>query len=98
MLIAATASQQAYRQAARGRIARFAETYVKCPPEECRAREPKGLWERAERGEITNLPGAGAPYEAPDAPEVRVDMARHSAVAAARYILKQLDKRDLVAD
>ncbi|MFN2243769.1 MAG: adenylyl-sulfate kinase, partial [Anaerolineae bacterium] len=42
VLIAATASRQAYRQAARERIARLAEVYVECPPDVCRARDPKG--------------------------------------------------------
>jgi adenylylsulfate kinase len=91
VLIAATASRRAYRQAARERIPRFAEVYVECPPGVCRARDPKGLWERVDRAEITNLPGAGAPYEAPDAPEARVDTARYSAEAAARHTLRRLD-------
>jgi adenylylsulfate kinase len=98
VLIAATAPRQAYRQTAREQIARFAEAYVECPPRVCRARDPKGLWERANRGEITNLPGAGAAYEAPDAPEVRVDTACQSTEAAAHHILKYLDDRGFLAD
>jgi len=98
VLIAATASQRAYRQAARDRISRFAEVYVECPPEVCRARDPKGLWERADRDEITNLPGAGARYEAPDVPEARVDTACHSAEEAARRILRRLDVRGFLAN
>jgi len=98
VLIAATASRRAYRQAARDRIARFAEIYVDCPPNVCRARDPKGLWERADRGEIATLPGAGAPYEAPDDPDVRVDTARYSAEAAARTILRRLDDQGFLAD
>jgi nucleotide-binding universal stress UspA family protein len=98
ILIAATAARRAYREAARARIARFAEAYVHCSPEECRVRDPKGLWARADRGEITNLPGRGVPYEAPDVPEARVDTARHSAEVAAHHILKQLDDRGFLAD
>jgi adenylylsulfate kinase len=98
VLIAATASRRAYRRAARDRIARFAEVHVECVPEVCRARDPKGLWERAARGEITNLPGADTLYEAPDAPEARVDTACYSAEAAAHRILKFLDDRGFVAD
>ena len=97
VLIAATASRRAYRRAARERIARFAEVHVECAPEVCRARDPKGLWERADGGEITNLPGANAPYEAPDAPETRVDTARYSAGEAARRILRRLDARGFFA-
>lgn len=93
VLIAATASRRAYRQAARDRIARFAEVYLACPPGICRARDPKGLWERADRGEIENLPGAGAPYEPPLAPEVRVDTEHNTPEQAARYVWRQLDER-----
>jgi hypothetical protein len=89
----ATASKRAYRQAVRERVARFAEVYVDCPPEVCRARDPKGLWERADRGEITALPGAGASYEPPEMPEVRVDTARYSAEESARQILRQLTRQ-----
>lgn len=98
VLIAATASRRAYRRAARDRIARFAEVHVECPPTICRARDPQGLWERADRGEITNLPGAGAPYEAPDAPEARVDTACYSAEEAARRIMRRLDARGFLAN
>jgi adenylylsulfate kinase len=98
VLIAATASRRAYRRAARDRIAHFAEVYVDCPPKVCRTRDPKGLWERADGGEIANLPGAGSPYEAPGAPEARVNTARHPAEAAARHILRQLDDRCFLND
>jgi adenylylsulfate kinase len=98
VLIAATACRRAYRQAARERIGRFAEVYLACPPEVCRARDSKGIWKRADRGEIANLPGAGTPYEAPDAPEVEVDTARHSAEEAARQILRGLRDREVLME
>ena len=65
VLIAATGQKRAYRDAARAEIGNFCEVFVDCPPEVCRARDPKGLWEKAERGEIHNLPGVDALYEAP---------------------------------
>ncbi|MGD9047534.1 MAG: adenylyl-sulfate kinase [Anaerolineae bacterium] len=92
ILIAATAPRRAYREAARDRLARFAEVYVHCSPEVCQARDPKGLWARADRGEIATLPGAGVPYEPPEYPEVRVDTAHLSIEEAARRILDELDE------
>ena len=92
-LIAATASQRAYREAARRRIKRFAEVYVDCPPAVCQERDPKGLWQRAHKGEIAALPGFGSPYEPPESPDVRVDTGRFSAKAAAKDILSQLDSK-----
>lgn len=92
-LIAATASQRAYREAARRRIDRFAEVYVDCSPEVCQGRDPKGLWQRAQKGEITALPGIGTSYEPPESPDVCVDTGRLSAEAAAQHILSQLNSK-----
>jgi adenylylsulfate kinase len=52
---------------------RFIEVWVSCPVSVCAERDPKGLYAKAARGEIANLTGVGAPYEAPDAPELVVD-------------------------
>jgi adenylylsulfate kinase len=93
VLIAATASRRAYRQAARDRIGRFAEVYVDCSPEVCQARDPKGLWKRADKGEITTLPGVGVPYETPQSPEVHVDTERLSVEEAADQIVGQLNEQ-----
>jgi adenylylsulfate kinase len=92
-MIAATASRRAYRETARRRIKRFTEVYVDCSPEVCQGRDPKGLWQRARKGEITALPGMGAPYEPPETPDVRVDTGRLSAKDAAQHILSQLDSK-----
>jgi adenylylsulfate kinase len=91
VIIAATASSRAYRDAARHGIRRFAEVYVACPPELCRERDSKGLWERAAKGEITTLPGVGTPYEPPESPEVQVNTADVSAEDGSRLILQKLD-------
>ena len=97
VLIAATASRRAYREAARDRITRFAEVYAQCPPEVCRARDVKGFWARADRGQITALPGAGAPYEPPISPEATVNTVRYPAEAAARKVMAQLDEKAFFA-
>lgn len=97
VLIAATGARRAYRQAARRGIARFAEVHVVCPPEVCRARDPKGLWERADAGEITTLPGAGVPYEAPETPEVVVNTAKLRPTEAAEETLRRLDQTGFLA-
>jgi adenylylsulfate kinase len=96
VLIAATAPRRIHRQAARHRIDRFAEIYVACPPDVCRARDPKGLWERADRGEITNLPGAGAPYEGPESAEIRVHTDQLSIEEGVEHIVYQLSKQGLI--
>jgi adenylylsulfate kinase len=94
VIIAATASRRAYRQAGRARIKRFAEVYLECSSEVCRARDSKGLWEKADKGEIGFLPGVGEPFEPPESPEVHVDTAGVSSDIAAHTIFNELDKKD----
>jgi adenylylsulfate kinase-like enzyme len=50
----------------------FFEVWVSTPPEECARRDPKGLWARAARGELTGLTGVDAPYEVPERPELEL--------------------------
>jgi adenylyl-sulfate kinase len=68
----------AERQAARSRFApgRFIEVFVDAPLAVCEARDPKGLYRRARRGEIPGFTGIDAPYEPPEEPELRVDTSR----------------------
>lgn len=68
----ATANRRRYRDAARSRIARFAEVFVDTPPEVCAARDPKGLYRAAREGRAASLPGAQAAYEPPEHPELVV--------------------------
>ena len=54
----------------------FFECYVKCPVEQCEKRDSKGLYRKARKGEIKNMTGLTAPYEAPENPELTVDTNR----------------------
>jgi len=90
VLIAATAPRRRYRTAARRVLPRFAEIFVDCPVDLCRERDPKQLWQRAAAGDIDNLPGAGAPYEPPEAPELRLNSADLSPDAAVDRLLHTL--------
>jgi bifunctional enzyme CysN/CysC len=58
----------------------FFEVFVDTPLEECERRDPKGLYAKARAGEITNLTGVGAPYEAPTDPELVTDPDLETAV------------------
>jgi bifunctional enzyme CysN/CysC len=51
---------------------RFLEVYVNAPLSVCRTRDPKGLYLRAERGEIPEFTGVSAPYEPPQRPEMEL--------------------------
>jgi adenylylsulfate kinase len=91
VVISATAPRRFYRATARLHIEKFAEVFVDCPEALCRARDPKGLWKKADSGEIRSLPGAGIPYEKPSSPEVRIDSAHTSVTDGARRVLSGLE-------
>lgn len=93
VLIAATGPRRSYRRAGRQRLARFAEVYVECPPDVCRERDPKGLWQRADAGEIDALPGAGFPYEPPPNPQVRVDTSQSDVDSSVQKIVSTLSEQ-----
>lgn len=53
----------------------FIEVYVSTALEVCIARDPKGLYKKAMRGEINDFTGVSAPYFPPANPEVTIDTA-----------------------
>lgn len=57
---------------------RFHEVYVKADVQTCETRDPKGLYQKARRGEIKEFTGVSAPYEEPESAELVIDTAAHS--------------------
>jgi adenylylsulfate kinase len=68
VLVPATAHRRAYRDDARAVAPRFIEVHVAASLEECRARDPAGLY--ASAAAAAALPGLGVAYEAPPEPDV----------------------------
>ncbi len=68
VLVPATAQRRAWREWARSSAPRFVEVYLSAPPEECAARDKKGLYLAARAGVLKGLPGIDAEYEAPQEP------------------------------
>jgi bifunctional enzyme CysN/CysC len=63
------------RQAARERFegGEFIEVFVDTPLAIAESRDPKGLYQRARRGEVKNFTGVDSPYEAPESPEIHLE-------------------------
>jgi adenylylsulfate kinase len=51
----------------------YYECYVRCAVAVCERRDPKGLYEKARAGLITNMTGISAPYEEPEQPALVID-------------------------
>ena len=69
----------------------FIEAYVKASVEACSERDPKGLYEKAKRGEIPNFTGVSAPYEEPENAEIILDTERYSIEECVEQLLAKLN-------
>ena len=88
----------AERRLARDRVedGEFIEVYVDTPLEIAEERDPKGLYAKARRGELSNFTGIDSPYEPPADPEVHVDTSTTSAEQAADEIIAELRDRGIL--
>ncbi len=68
----------------------FIEVHIDTPLAEAEARDVKGLYKKARAGQLKNFTGIDSPYEAPAAPELRIDTTTMSAEAAATAIVEYL--------
>jgi len=73
----------------------FIEIFVNCPSEICEKRDPKGLYEKARKGEILNFTGVSAPYEIPIKADIEVKTEELSIEESAEKIIRFLVKRRL---
>ncbi len=92
----ATANWRAYRADARAAIGRFLEVYVDSPLEVCVARDPKGIYRKAQSGHASTVPGVQASYEPPEHPDVVVSGHDQPAEAAAHAIVRALEANGYV--
>ena len=86
------------RDSARERMAvgEFLEVFVDTPIEECRRRDPKGLYKRVDAGLIRNFTGVDAPYEPPEAPELHLVTTTAPAEVLAERVVEELLARGLL--
>ena len=68
----------------------FVEIFVDTPVEVCEARDPKGLYAKARRGDLVNFTGIDSPYEPPENPELRIDTTITSVDEAADRVLESV--------
>jgi bifunctional enzyme CysN/CysC len=74
----------------------FVEIFVDTPVDECRRRDPKGLYRRADAGQLRNFTGVDAPYEAPLDPEIRLRTLELAPEALAEQVVVELQRRGIV--
>ena len=68
----------------------FIEVFIDTPLAEAEKRDVKGLYKKARAGQLKNFTGIDSPYEAPEAPEIRIDTTTMTPEEAADLIIDRL--------
>jgi bifunctional enzyme CysN/CysC len=68
----------------------FVEVFVDAPIAVAEARDPKGLYAKARRGEILNFTGVDSPYEPPERPEIHLHTSVEPPAGSVRRVLDAL--------
>ena len=76
----------------------FIEVYIDAPLAVAESRDPKGLYKKARRGELSNFTGIDSPYEAPSAAEIRIDTTTVTPAEAAEQIVDYLDRLGMLVN
>jgi adenylylsulfate kinase len=74
----------------------FIEVYVKCPVEVCEQRDPKGLYQKAKKGEIKEFTGVSAPYEESLNAEIILETDRLAVEESVKKIIDYLEDRKII--
>ncbi|GAC1410923.1 MAG: adenylyl-sulfate kinase [Candidatus Velthaea sp.] len=96
VLVALIAPFAADRSAARRlSSAPFHEIFVNATLAACERRDPKGLYARRRRGELTGFTGIDAPYEPPEAADLELRTDGEEAHESAARLLRYIEDRVL---
>ncbi len=74
---------------------RFIEVFIDCPLQVCEERDPKGLYKKARKGEISDFTGISSPYEPPVSPEILLKTSENSVEECVGQIIQFLEQTDI---
>ncbi len=83
------------RKMIRGIIPNLTFIYAKCSLDTCKKRDVKGMYKKAERGEIKDFTGVSAPFEEPKEAELVVDTENNSIQECLKKIIKEARQIDI---
>jgi adenylylsulfate kinase len=101
VLVSAISPYEETRRNARAMVEEFGpfvEVFVEASVAACAARDVKGLYEKAFRGEIKEFTGVSDPYEPPSSPELVVHTEREAPEDSAERVVAKLEELGLVPD
>ena len=88
-------SREAVRKRHQAAGTAYLEVHVATPVEVCSVRDVKGLYAKQAAGEISGLTGVDDPYEAPEAPDLRLETQDHTVEDSAAVLTALLVERGL---
>jgi bifunctional enzyme CysN/CysC len=65
----------------------FSEVYISASIVECEKRDPRGLYQKARKGEIQGFTGIDSPYEAPEKPDLILETGKEEVEQSAARLL-----------
>lgn len=74
----------------------FIEVYCDCSLEVCESRDPKGIYQKARKGEIPHFTGISSPYEAPEKPEIAIKTDEQSLNESVQEIVQYVQNRGII--
>ncbi|MFG2826195.1 adenylyl-sulfate kinase [Streptomyces sp. NPDC048434] len=88
-------SREAVRKRHQSEGTPYLEVHVATPVEVCSERDVKGLYAKQAAGEISGLTGVDDPYEAPEAPDLRIESHTQTVQESAAALHTLLTERGL---
>ncbi len=89
VIVSLISPYRAVRDYARKKVGNFIEVYLKCSMETRIKRDPKGLYAKAIKGEISDLTGYDGVYEEPENPELVLNSEEMSIEEEVEAIIKK---------
>ena len=88
-IVSVIAPYRSSREYARKEIKNFMEVYLKCPVDVRIKRDPKGLYNKALKGELKELTGLDGVYEEPENPELVLHTHRMSVEEEVEAVIRE---------
>jgi adenylylsulfate kinase len=92
VLVAAVSPYRHVREEARQKVGRFVEVFVNAPLEVCQMRDPKGIYQRAKKGELSQISGLDDIYEPPLSPDVVCRTDQETPDESASKVMQALER------
>jgi bifunctional enzyme CysN/CysC len=68
----------------------FSEIYISASIADCEKRDPRGLYQKARKGEIQGFTGIDSPYEAPEKPDLILETGKEKVEQSAARLLSHV--------